>query len=535
MPARTYPTVRTLPTRPDVIQLKRQAKELLKAFLADDADAVEAVTVHYRGARADTFALHDAQLVLARSYGFPSWSKLKAYVDGVTIRRLVDAVREGDLATARAMLRSRPELANFSLSADDEHRPLHYAVIARNAEMTRLLMEHGADPRIGIWPHRDATCALALARERGYSEISTILLEQKAGAEPKQDDEADPVESTDPDASLKRARSAIKANDAEVLRVLNREGALSNQPGLVMYAVESNRPDMLRLLLELGLDPDEPGRVGGLDESVLTWGDPLRESVSAGRFAMAECLLEHGANANTNVYAGTSALFEAHQRKDTAMVALLDEHGARLDPWAVALLGLTDQAARLLATAKADPSGPDASKVAAELLWAAIEKPAPEIVRLALEHIDWPKDDGRWYGILQNGFYASAEHKRAGHLDALRMVLDRADANVRDNRGSTLMHYIAAAHGQRTARDRMTYASMLLDAGARLDVRDDVLRSTPLGWACRWGRVELVRLLLERGADPIEADAEPWATPMAWAKTMKRADVQAVLRACAAS
>src|SRR5262249_26728148 len=40
------------------------------------------------------------------------------------------------------------------------------------------------------------------------------------------------------------------------------------------------------------------------------------------------------------------------------------------------------------------------------------------------------------------------------------------------------------------------------------------------GWACRWGRLEVVKLLLERGADPVEADAEPWATPRAWAEKM---------------
>ena len=46
----------------------------------------------------------------------------------------------------------------------------------------------------------------------------------------------------------------------------------------------------------------------------------------------------------------------------------------------------------------------------------------------------------------------------------------------------------------------------MLDAGAPLNARDEWLKSTPLGWACRWGGVELVRLLLARGADPIEAD-----------------------------
>lgn len=70
---------------------------------------------------------------------------------------------------------------------------------------------------------------------------------------------------------------------------------------------------------------------------------------------------------------------------------------------------------------------------------------------------------------------------------------------------------------------------MLLDAGARVDVRDDLLESTPLGWACRWGRTGLVKRLLKRGADPVEADAEPWATPRAWAEKRGHADVLAML------
>ena len=34
--------------------------------------------------------------------------------------------------------------------------------------------------------------------------------------------------------------------------------------------------------------------------------------------------------------------------------------------------------------------------------------------------------------------------------------------------------------------------------GARVDIRDELLKSTPLGWACRWGRVHFVELLLSR-------------------------------------
>jgi hypothetical protein len=61
---------------------------------------------------------------------------------------------------------------------------------------------------------------------------------------------------------------------------------------------------------------------------------------------------------------------------------------------------------------------------------------------------------------------------------------------------------------------------MLLDHGARIELRDELLRSTPLGWACRWGRREMVELLVARGAVVEEPDAEPWATPRAWARKM---------------
>src|SRR5437016_12687425 len=172
---KSHVPTRTMREKPDVDQLKRQAKELLAAFAAGEADAVAEVSAHYRGANPGEFALHEAQLVLARSYGFESWPKLKAYVDGATVKRLAELVRAGDLTQVRAMLKARPELVNMEMSYGDEHRPLHYAVMNRSPEMARLLMQHGADARRGIHPHRDATTALTIAVERGYDEIVAII------------------------------------------------------------------------------------------------------------------------------------------------------------------------------------------------------------------------------------------------------------------------------------------------------------------------------------------------------------------------
>src|SRR5580704_15025318 len=168
---------RKLRQRPNLDQLKRQAKELLRAFVAHESDAVAEVNTHYRDADETKFALHDAQLVLARSYGFDSWPKLKAYVDGATVKLLVDAVCAGDVNKVRAMLRARPELVHMHMAGNDERRALHYAVLNRAPEMVRVLMEHGADARKGIYPHRDATSALTIASERGYDEIVTIIQE----------------------------------------------------------------------------------------------------------------------------------------------------------------------------------------------------------------------------------------------------------------------------------------------------------------------------------------------------------------------
>ena len=79
-----------LPPNPDLRHLKDQAKDLLRS-----GQATHLAEAHFR---------------IARSYGFDSWPKLKAHVDGTNVRRLVDAVRAGDIADATAILDARPEL-----------------------------------------------------------------------------------------------------------------------------------------------------------------------------------------------------------------------------------------------------------------------------------------------------------------------------------------------------------------------------------------------------------------------------------------
>ena len=116
-----------------------------------------------------------------------------------------------------------------------------------------------------------------------------------------------------------------------------------------------------------------------------------------------------------------------------------------------------------------------------------------------------------------------------------RLLIERCDPNVRgrptDSQrfGLTPLHDVVARGGLAMS-ERVAFAEAALDRGARLDSRDNLLRSTPLGWACRWGHVPLVKLFLERGADAVEAEADPWARPRAWAQRMNRPDVSEALR-----
>lgn len=175
----TFVSPRRLPEHPSLEQLKKQAKELLERFRAGELGAVAEVRHFEHNPDLSDFALNDAQRVLSRAYGFESWPKLKAFVDGATVARFTDAVNAGDMAQVRSMLAQRPELVGMDNSGGDERRALHYAVMRRDAPMVKLLMEAGADARRGVFPHRDATSALVLARDREFPEIVAIIEEEE--------------------------------------------------------------------------------------------------------------------------------------------------------------------------------------------------------------------------------------------------------------------------------------------------------------------------------------------------------------------
>jgi hypothetical protein len=68
---------RHFPVRPDLNQLRNQAKDLLHAIRLGDASAIaELRKNHPKPIEPANARLADAQLALARSYGLPSWPRL---------------------------------------------------------------------------------------------------------------------------------------------------------------------------------------------------------------------------------------------------------------------------------------------------------------------------------------------------------------------------------------------------------------------------------------------------------------------------
>jgi len=183
-----------------------------------------------------------------------------------------------------------------------------------------------------------------------------------------------------------------------------------------------------------------------------------------------------------------------------------------------------DEARRLLAADKSE-------ELAQELAWSAADSGCAAIVEMALGQIPWPLNDQRWHWvIIQPIRGATSDHaSREGHFASMAAILRHGvDPNIA-RFGETTLHFAAGYHGDVDGEERARFAAMLLDHGASMTVRDDLLKATPLGWACRWGRKELAALLIARGASIHEADAEPWATPKVWAEKSKNAEILTLL------
>jgi len=134
---------RYFPVRPNLEQLKHQAKDLLRAVREGDADAVAELRKHHpKPADPVTAKLADAQFALARSYGLPSWARL------VTACRMTDAIWRGDVEAVRALVVKNPKLlheAARGIADSNWGPPMSYAANVGQDAIIQMLREMGAE------------------------------------------------------------------------------------------------------------------------------------------------------------------------------------------------------------------------------------------------------------------------------------------------------------------------------------------------------------------------------------------------------
>jgi hypothetical protein len=141
--------VEPLPAHPNLEMQQKRAKRLLRAAWDGDADALTRIgALHPKPPAPDALKLADAQLVVARGYGFETWAVLKRKIESLTatpVERFRSALHEGDVARVRTLLEQHAEVraaVNAPISYFDS-RPVARAT--RNLPMLEVLLEHGAD------------------------------------------------------------------------------------------------------------------------------------------------------------------------------------------------------------------------------------------------------------------------------------------------------------------------------------------------------------------------------------------------------
>jgi hypothetical protein len=161
-------SVQRLPVRPDLDQLKHQAKDLLTALRAGDPAVIGEFRDHYPECiDSATAKLADAQLVLARSYQASSWTRLVQAV------KLVDAIWKDDVDTVRALVTANRNLLNEeALIRTDSNwgPPMTYAANLGRDRIIQMLHELGATD------HRSALARAVLQGKIGTARMLHAML-----------------------------------------------------------------------------------------------------------------------------------------------------------------------------------------------------------------------------------------------------------------------------------------------------------------------------------------------------------------------
>jgi len=518
---------RGLPGNANLEQLKKGAKSFQRAVRAGDPGAAGVVReFHPRlsDGRAGSpelngFTRTDAQLVIARQFGFSSWPKLKAHLElvahyarspheqpvGGPLADEQDVVDEflrlacltyGDddpdrLRRAQAVLEQHDSLERASihtiaatgevdaarelLERDPSHaslvggphgwEPLLYLTYSRvplgpgrsAVQVARLLLEHGADPNAGyLW--------------EGLIPPFTALTGALGGGGtiPKHPEE------------LALARLLLQAGaDANDGQALYNQGWGPNRD-----------EDWLELLFEFGLGTGDGGPwrwlLGERQESPPAMVEDLLMAAAGHgltdriRRLLARGVDPEGRGSNHPIYQGRSPVQEAALNGHMDIVSLLVDAGASWEH---------DQVDELIATAMSGDHGTVERLLAADpgLRLRAIERCPEQLVRAAEQN-----NYDAVALLIELGFDVNALSRTAplheaamrGNLPVIRLLLDHgADPNIHDTGYDATPAGWAEHHGQHQAQ-HLLEALEQPDAASRL-TEERALPTTQRGAAMR--------------------------------------------------
>src|SRR5262245_32941610 len=411
---------------------------------------------------------------------------------------LVQAVKNGDATTARALLKQK---ADSNGAEPDGTTALHWAVRGGNVENVDLLIRSGAKVAVA---NRYGVTPLSLACATGNAAIVERLL--TAGA--------------DPNGALADGETALmtaaRTGSAETIKALVARGAnvkarekRKGQTAL-MWAAAENNVAAIRALIEAGADVNEKSTGGSFT--------PYLFAVRAGHVDAARALVDAGVDVNQSMPDGTSALVLAVINAHYELAGALLDKGANPNADKQGWTALHQIAWSRRHNAGFNLPGPVATGGldSLELVRKLVQKGANVNARMTRE----PKDGNR-NQLNRIGSTAFVMAAKSDDVPLMRALLDNgANPALTTDRGTTALMAAAGvgiwAPGENpgTHDEALNAVKLALDAGGGTVNDVDQDGETALhGAVYRGGAIPVIQFLIDKGATLDAKNKKGW-TPV---------------------